>query len=170
MSALRRGISRAGLGAAVAIAVAVAACGGEAAPKSPSNDYQPPSSTTTQPAYTHPNQPYPSTGAASAQPQPGTAPVPVPPPPPPSAGGTMVEVERAQRELDLASGDCTTACRALASMDRAAGRVCAMSDEQSRCEDAKGRVRSARAQVKKACGSCPNGPSVDDQAPIPSVR
>lgn len=83
------------------------------------------------------------------------------------------DVEASQRELDVAGGDCRNACRALGSMDRAAGRLCELSqgsDEGHRCNDAKQRVYSARDRVKTTCGSCPNGPSVDRAAPIPSLR
>lgn len=81
------------------------------------------------------------------------------------------EVESSQRELDVAGSDCRNACRALGSMDRAAGRLCELSqgpDEGRRCDDAKRRVYSARDRVKTTCGSCPNGPSVERAAPIPS--
>lgn len=83
------------------------------------------------------------------------------------------EVESSQRELENAGGDCRNACRALGSMDRAAGRLCELSqgaDDASRCGDAKKRVYSARDRVRTSCGSCPNGPSVDRAAPIPSSR
>lgn len=80
------------------------------------------------------------------------------------------EIEAAQRELDVAGGDCRNACRALGSMDRAAGRICSLAssnDEQRRCGDAKTRVYSARDKVKNTCGTCPDV-SVDRSAPIPS--
>ena len=83
------------------------------------------------------------------------------------------EVESSQRELDVAGSDCRNACRALGSMDRAAGRLCELSqgaDEGNRCNDAKQRVYSARDRVRTHCGSCPNGPSVDRAAPMPSLR
>jgi hypothetical protein len=83
------------------------------------------------------------------------------------------EVDSSQRELDVAAGDCRNACRALGSMDRAAGRLCELSQGESelrRCDDAKRRVYSARDRVKTTCGGCPNGPSVERTAPIPSLR
>ena len=82
------------------------------------------------------------------------------------------EVESSQRELDVAGSDCRNACRALGSMDRAAGRLCELSqssDDGTRCRDAKKRVYSARDRVRTNCGSCPNGPSVERTAPIPSL-
>ncbi len=133
-------------------------------------------------------------GAAAPQSQPS-----YPPPPPspeaapatpaapaaPSGGGAAAsqrslalraaatEVESSQRELDVAGSDCRNACRALGSMDRAAGRLCELSqgsDETNRCSDAKQRVYSARDRVRTSCGCCPNGASVDRAAPIPSLR
>lgn len=139
-------------------------------------------------------QPYPSSPGGAA---PQTA-APAPPPPPPSPAGdaaptqpstppaagayaqppnraaalsqATTEIEASQRELDVAGGDCRNACRALGSMDRAAGRICGLAqsnDELRRCTDAKTRVYSARDKVKSTCGTCPDT-SVDRNAPIPS--
>jgi hypothetical protein len=80
------------------------------------------------------------------------------------------EIETSQRELDVASGDCRNACRALGSMDRAAGRLCSLAqtnEEARRCDEAKLRVYAARDKVRNTCGSCPDV-SVDRNAPIPS--
>ena len=131
---------------------------------------------------------------AAGAPQQQYAPAPPPPsaeaapstpaaaPPPPSAAApdrqmalrsAANEVESSQRELDVAGSDCRNACRALGSMDRAAGRLCELSHgagEENRCVDAKQRVYSARDRVRTNCGSCPNGPSVERAAPIPSLR
>ncbi len=142
-------------------------------------------------------------GYGQASPPPGVSPQPEyasPPPSPeavpatpatsakpaqPSGGGTTAtdrslalrtassEVESSQRELEIAGSDCRNACRALGSMDRAAGRLCELSqgaDETHRCGEARQRVYSARDRVRTSCGSCPNGPSVDRAAPIPSLR
>ncbi len=132
--------------------------------------------------------------------QPAQAPAPPPPPPAPeptpmtpaapkaepSGGSTSPggasgrstaiqsasrDVEQSQRELDVAGSDCKNACRALGSMDRAAGRLCQLSrgdDEPGRCEDAKRRVYSARDRVRTTCGTCADGTTVDRAAPIPS--
>jgi hypothetical protein len=83
------------------------------------------------------------------------------------------DVDRSQRELEGATGDCRNACRALGSMDRAAGRLCDLTQgdpETRRCDDARERVYSARARVKAMCGQCDGGPSVERSAPIPSLR
>lgn len=130
--------------------------------------------------------------AAYAQQQPGAAASPpaAPAPPPPGAdeaersatqpatptsrkvalSQATNDIEASQRELDVAGGDCRNACRALGSMDRAAGRICGLAqsdDEMRRCGDAKTRLYSARNKVKNTCGSCPDV-SVDRDAPIPS--
>lgn len=80
------------------------------------------------------------------------------------------EIEASQRELDVAGGDCRNACRALGSMDRAAGHLCGLAqstDEQRRCGEVTMSVRNARDKVKRMCGSCPDV-SVDRGAPVPS--
>lgn len=94
--------------------------------------------------------------------------------PPPSRALALAqasnEIETSQRELDVASGDCRNACRALGSMDRAAGRLCSLAqtnEEARRCDEAKLRVYAARDKVRNTCGSCPDV-SVDRNAPIPS--
>jgi hypothetical protein len=112
--------------------------------------------------------------------QPGYAPAPPPPSEPrdhaPAPTRALAlsqagnEVESSQRELDVAGGDCRNACRALGSMDRAAGRLCGLAqseDEQRRCGDAKTRVYSARDKVRNTCGTCPDV-TVERGAPIPS--
>jgi hypothetical protein len=84
------------------------------------------------------------------------------------------EIDSAQRELDVAGGDCRNACRALGSMDRAAGRLCELTNEDGetrRCDDAKQRLYFARDRVKSTCGTCPDGrPAVERSAPVPSMR
>jgi hypothetical protein len=87
------------------------------------------------------------------------------PPPPPvdakagearswSAGatGSSADAER------LSGSPCETACRALASMDRAASHICVLAgDESDRCTNAKERVRSATERVRQSCSDCSNG-------------
>jgi hypothetical protein len=124
----------------------------------------------------YPAQPQPTASNQYAPPPSTVAPAqpgypPAPPPPPAPEGAPQTELERAQRELDVAAGDCHNACRALGSMDRAAGRVCALSsgsnEDKQRCTSAKDRVYSARDKVKSSCGQCPDT-SVDRSAPVPS--
>jgi len=159
---VRRGLKGA-IGIAACLWLALAAgCGGAAkdasAPASPSN--------------------------AKAESYPGGAgPTPGMPPPPPSTAATapptgsarrteaMADFERATRDLEAASNECGTACRALASLERATVRICELAEEPAdveRCEDAKKKLRNARDRVRASCNACPGGPSVDRDAPIPS--
>ncbi len=104
-----------------------------------------------------------------------------PPPPPPSAfadAPRMQSVEEARlavtassREIESAAGNCPTACRALGSMDRATGRLCALavsSSDHRVCADAKTKLLNARGEVRAACVSCPGGVVVEPDAPCPS--
>lgn len=179
---------------ALALGALLFACSADRAAKSPAAaapaGYGGESSaqnTQQQPGY--PQQPggYPQPG----QPAPPPPPEPAAPPAPgqlggqPEGGGSsaasrtmafskaMDDVDTSQRQLDVAAGDCNNACRALGSMDRACGRLCALaqgSDEGRRCDDAKKKVYSARDRVKQTCSTCPDGVSVERSAPIPSVR
>lgn len=81
-------------------------------------------------------------------------------------------LEAAVRELELAAGDCSGACRALRSMERATAHLCSLTAtaEHRRCEGARSRLLSARDDVRASCGSCPGGPSLERDAPIPSTR
>ena len=164
-------------------AMTVAACAAESsksAPRSPAAESAPSGNYAAPPGYPQP-------GGYPAQAQPGMAPPPAPPPPPqpgvpagtPGTRSVALqnaanEVEASQRELDVAAGDCRNACRALGSMDRAAGEVCRLTQsegsEGQRCDNAKKRVYSARDRVKTTCGTCPGGVSVDRADPIPSSR
>jgi len=88
-------------------------------------------------------------------------------------GRAKGDLDRAERELLASAGDCASACRALASMDRATGHLCALvgsEDDRARCEEAKTKVLTARERVRSTCGVCEGGPSLDRSAPIPSVR
>ena len=74
-------------------------------------------------------------------------------------------VGRADRELAessdafaAAAGDCARLCKALASMQRATGHLCALTDgddaQRGRCDAARARVDAARDKVKASCGGC----------------
>jgi len=66
------------------------------------------------------------------------------------------------------ASSCGDACRALASMERAARTVCDLvsPEERGRCDDAAARLRAARRRVRDACGTCANGPTTDPDAPL----
>jgi hypothetical protein len=95
------------------------------------------------------------------------------PEPPPEAPGAMdpraryaranVQLSEARRMLDVAAGqrDCANACRALDSMERAAGQICELArstEERRTCKSAEDQVGTARERVKNACGECPKRP------------
>jgi hypothetical protein len=80
-------------------------------------------------------------------------------------------VTASSREIEGAAGNCPTACRALGSMDRATGRLCALavsSSDHRVCADAKAKLLNARGEVRARCVSCPEGVVVDPDAPCPS--
>lgn len=121
--------------------------------------------------------PAPATYPTSTMPGVTSAPPPPPPaaePPPNTAqkepDPLWVEFERVDREVALSTNDCATACRALASLERAAKRVCegaAQLGEGGRCGEATKRLREARGRVRSACTRCAGGPSTDPDAPTP---
>jgi hypothetical protein len=127
------------------------------------------------PAAEPPTYPASQQKSAEAAPQPGAAPGATQgaypsAPAPTSPEAAWSDMSHAQMELDAAPGDCTRACRALRSMDRSAGRVCTIADDRSRCTAAKDSVLRARAKVRASCNQCPDGTSVDADAPIPQDR
>ena len=121
------------------------------------------------PNASHPDEEAPAASAAPAGGMQFAPPsVPPPPPPPPSTVDQPTErraeqiaarddLARAQRELEAAASSCESACRALASMERATSHLCSLADEpgdQRRCDDAKVRLTAARGRVRAACGAC----------------
>src|SRR5262249_54223316 len=57
--------------------------------------------------------------------------------------------------MDQAGDPCATACTALASMTRATTHLCGLTGEgDSRCEDARTRVRNATDRVRASCPAC----------------
>jgi hypothetical protein len=86
--------------------------------------------------------------AAPASDPPAAAPPPVKSEVSPSAvGASPPAVET--------SDPCFTACRALASMERAASHLCGLTGEEDpRCDGAKVRVRNATERVRAGCPSC----------------
>jgi hypothetical protein len=74
-----------------------------------------------------------------------------------------VQLSEARRQLDVAAGqrDCANACRALDSMEKAAGQICELArspEERRTCRAAEDQVGSAREKVKSACGECSKRP------------
>ena len=55
----------------------------------------------------------------------------------------------------LSSNPCVTACKALASMDRAAAHLCELAGYgDARCTNARERVRAATERVRQSCSDC----------------
>lgn len=93
---------------------------------------------------------------------------PSPPPMPtttaaPTATVARSEDERVQAQAGAAAEEaapvsndpCAIACRALASMGRAASHICDIAGENDeRCENARGRVKNAEERVRSACPAC----------------
>jgi hypothetical protein len=112
----------------------------------------------------------PGTPASNTEsPQPGYPPHPPPASAQPSAPAPDVDANRrrdaareelgeAQRDLEAAASDCSAACRALASMERATQHLCDLAadpGDRGRCDDARQRLRAARDRIRSACGTCP---------------
>lgn len=106
-----------------------------------------------------------SAHGAPVQPAPSPAVLPPPPPPPPDQpaerGAARIaaraDLDRALRDLESPASDCESACRALASMERATSHLCSLAeepDDQRRCDDARLRLTAARGRVRAACGGC----------------
>ncbi len=88
-----------------------------------------------------------------------------PPPPPkdvdrPREGEARATTGAATADsAGLSAGPCETACRALASMDRAATHICSLAgDDNDRCMNARERVRSATERVRQSCSDCTSPP------------
>ncbi len=73
-------------------------------------------------------------------------------------GSAERDVQTVQKELDdehaaLSTTDCHVACRALASIHRAAERICEL-DPGPRCQAARAKEADARRRVREACPDC----------------
>jgi MYXO-CTERM domain-containing protein len=67
-----------------------------------------------------------------------------------------IEQELTRQAEALASASCPVACEALASMRRAADRICAL-DPGPRCAAARAKVRDATHKVEASCAECRSG-------------
>lgn len=142
----------------LAALVAAAGCGGAAKPSAaPSPAGYPGSPSSTDVNHT----------PSGVQPMPSTRPEEHP-----GAALALRDFELGERELQTAAGDCATACRALASMERATSQLCSIAelpDDRRRCDDARRRLLAARDRVRGTCSACAGGPSLDREAPVPTV-
>ena len=67
------------------------------------------------------------------------------------------EIKQAEIELTQAGSDCSRACKALASMERATAHLCSVvstPDDQHSCDDARQKLQSSRDRVRSTCGEC----------------
>jgi hypothetical protein len=71
----------------------------------------------------------------------------------PEISNARSEIDRAEQSVNAASSDCVAACRALASMERAAEHLCAL-DAGTECRRARERVDAARERVHASCEGC----------------
>jgi hypothetical protein len=75
---------------------------------------------------------------------------------PPAKKETLAaEAPASEEQQGVARDPCAVACRALASMQRAAAHLCGLTGEQDgRCESARTRAATASARVREACPRC----------------
>lgn len=68
-------------------------------------------------------------------------------------GNARTDFQGREHDLELAASDCQAACKALASLERAANHLCAVAEPEE-CTDARVRVDRARRAVSQQCGGC----------------
>ena len=106
-----------------------------------------------------------ATGAATARAAPSTS------------GDVMTQREQLialERSLDeqhdaLSTSDCATACRALASILRAADKICAL-DPGDRCAAGRAKADDATRRVREACPECAIASTAPEPKPRPEDR
>ncbi len=72
---------------------------------------------------------------------------------PTTIGEARGELGAREHDFEMAGSDCEKACKALASLERAANHLCMLS-EPDECADARARVDRARRAVTAQCGGC----------------
>lgn len=77
--------------------------------------------------------------------------------------GAVILLDSEFQQLQGPLSACESACRSLASMERAVQVICTLTqgDERTRCDEARRRLREARIRVREACKVCPDGTSTD---------
>jgi hypothetical protein len=164
--------------AAPSLALAIVACGSaqQQPPRAPSPPEAPPvAEAPSAPSTSPPSDGAPPAGYPQAAPPAAADAAEAPEGSRASASASMTDQVGAtlkQAEHDIASGNCPTACRALASMERAVAFLCTgnkTTEETDRCESARHHLLRARHGIRTTCGNCPGGPSVEPDAPIPST-
>jgi MYXO-CTERM domain-containing protein len=66
---------------------------------------------------------------------------------------TTLETQLAKETTELSTSDCAAACRALASIRRAADRICEL-EAGARCDAARAKADDATKRVREACPEC----------------
>lgn len=92
-----------------------------------------------------------------------------------AAQGTKDDLTTLEKNLDrehdaLSTSDCATACRALASIRRAADKICAL-DSGERCAAGRAKAEDATRRVREACPECAIAsalPQLPSPAPPPA--
>jgi MYXO-CTERM domain-containing protein len=86
-----------------------------------------------------------------------------------------LEKQLADELVALSTSDCTLACRALASIHRAAERICAL-EPGPRCDAARAKAADAERRVHEACPACaieqgaPAGPATKAEEAAPAAE
>ncbi len=153
-AALLAGLLMAACGGQQATPSAPAATGGDVTTESADGDAEKEATPAQQPSSPGYGQAPPGTGSTPPQPVGRFA--------EPPAGDDGLEAAwndflQLAEQLESSPGDCTTACRALASMRRARERICTLEsadDSRRRCADAESRLELATRKVVAACGTC----------------
>jgi len=68
-------------------------------------------------------------------------------------GNARNDFKASEHDVELAASDCQAACKALASLERAANHLCAVAEPEE-CTDARVRVDRAKRAVTSQCGGC----------------
>lgn len=153
----RRGPARPAPAIAALLGLVAVGCAASSKPGAPAQEAAPSSAGDASPlaAPSAPEQPALSAGSADGA---GSG----------SVSAAQAELDRAERDLEallsgaaqrstpLATDECSTACRALGSMQRSLLKLCEIGDaaEASRCESARSRVARAEARVRERCPAC----------------
>lgn len=89
----------------------------------------------------------------------------------PVADEAAAEIQTLERQIEaeftnLATGDCTVACLALESMQRATERLCELAPG-AKCEDARAKVADAKRRVSESCPDCAASHEEQAVTPVP---
>jgi len=80
-----------------------------------------------------------------------------------------LETQLNQEHAELQTKDCDAACRALASIRRAAEKICAL-EQGPRCDAARAKLADATKHVREACPDCALAAGPSPPAPEPATQ